>query len=185
MKTMIVYLSLTENTDKVARQISSKLGNCSLKKIEVKTRIPNSVFFRIFKFGFFQTFGITPKYSIKLDDNEQYDLIILGSPVWMGRVAPPILDVVRRHFKAHNNFALFSTYKTDINQLEERLRKDAGLTQFISTLHVKSPVKEADEEVQHQINQFVSRITKNKDIIMGQKTHLSEVIKGPVQSHLN
>ena len=185
MRTLIIYLSISQNTENVAHEISSKLGNCTLRKIELHTRVPKSSFMRIFKFGFYQTFGLSPRYSIDLHDKNDYDLIIFGSPVWIGRVAPPILDLIKKEFRGHSKLAFFSTYGADNSKVVDRLIIEGKLKGLISSVGIQSPVEGQDEDTQYSLNKFVGQIEEKRDEILGKKVHLSEVIKGSVQSHLN
>ena len=93
MNTIIVYYSMSGNTDWTARAVAERLG-AALLRIEPETAYPDSGFKKFFWGGKSAVMAETPAlkpYDFRAED---YDLVILGFPVWAGNVTPPIRTFV-------------------------------------------------------------------------------------------
>lgn len=92
MKRLFIYYSLNGNGDIVANYLKDK--NIDIRKVIIKDRMPKSFALQILMGGFLA--GIS--YKAKLDnfdsDISNYDEIIIGSPVWNGRLSCPINTVL-------------------------------------------------------------------------------------------
>ena len=92
MAKLFIYYSYTGNGDFAAEYL--KVQGCDIRKVERKKKFPKSFFFGVLHGGFLATI----KYKDKLvdfDTNiEAYDEIIIGSPIWNGRISSPINSVL-------------------------------------------------------------------------------------------
>jgi flavodoxin len=99
MKTLVVYYSLTGNTEKIARRIADALG-ADLEKIEVAQPYEGS-YQQIVSLAEGE---VNRNYQrpIKPLKNKvaDYDRIIVGTPTWWYKMASPVLT-----FLSNNNFA--------------------------------------------------------------------------------
>lgn len=95
MKILIVYYSLSGNTELIATELASTLSATLLKLKPVKEL--ESGKFSTYMWGGMQAkMSQTPElesYSVSIED---FDLIILGSPVWAWTLAPPIRSFVEK-----------------------------------------------------------------------------------------
>lgn len=95
MKKLFIYYSLSGNGDVVADYLKDK--KYDIRKIIMEDKMPKSYILQILKGGFLA--GINYKARlINFDNNiDSYDEIIIGSPIWNGRLVPAInsvLDVI-------------------------------------------------------------------------------------------
>ena len=92
MKKIFIYYSLSGNGDVVATYLKTK--NIDVRKVIIKDKMPKSYIGQILKGGFLA--GINYKMELDNFDNstENYDEIIIGSPIWNGRLACPINTVL-------------------------------------------------------------------------------------------
>ncbi len=89
VKRLVVYYSLSGNTEKDAKYVAEKLG-CDLVKLETKKAMPKSFAAQILVGGGQVAFKHIPKLqdmNVKFSD---YDQIILGTPVWNGKCVPAV-----------------------------------------------------------------------------------------------
>ena len=89
MKTAVVYYSLQGNIRYVAEKVSAKLGADLIELIPVKA-YPDKGMKKFIWGGSAVTFKKKPElepYSFNADD---YDLVILGTPVWASGFTPPL-----------------------------------------------------------------------------------------------
>ena len=94
MKTIVVYYSMSGNTDHAARAIAERL-DAQLLRIEPEKAFPDSGFRKYFRGGksavMAETTALRP-YEFCAED---LDRIVLGFPVWAGSIAPPLRTFLR------------------------------------------------------------------------------------------
>ncbi|MDG6223202.1 MAG: flavodoxin [Candidatus Bathyarchaeota archaeon] len=158
MKTLVVYFSLTGNTKFVAEKIAEQFG-ADLCEVTDKT-------FKVGKMLFIK--GGMAAMREKLSDIEavesieDYDLVIVGSPVWAGKIAPPI-----RTFLVNNNFsgkqvAFFVSIGGDKPEKTfENLKKTTELEAVIDGLGVTQPLQnmaDAEAQITEWCNNLLNKI---------------------------
>ncbi len=137
MKKIFIYYSLTGNGDVVADYL--KKMSITIRKVRAKEELSKNTFLRILQGGFLA--GInhhTP--LIDFDNNiDEYEEIIIGSPIWNGRLSCPINTVLDK-LDLHNKKITFILYsgsgkapKTDI-KLKNNYKD-------INIIHIKEPKK--------------------------------------------
>ena len=92
MKKLFIYYSLTGNGDLIAENLKSK--GVTIRKVRTEKKFPKNKVLQILKGGFLA--GINSKAKLKdFDSNiKGYDEIIIGSPIWNGRLSTPINTVL-------------------------------------------------------------------------------------------
>lgn len=94
MKKLFIYYSLTGNGDFVASYLLDK--GYEVRKVIEKAKAPKIFFFRVLVGGFRAGVGAKGKL-IDYDSNvEEYDEIVIGSPVWNGKFPPAINSVLEK-----------------------------------------------------------------------------------------
>ena len=94
MKTAIVYYSLTGNVDLAAKQVGEIL-EADLVRIAPEAAYPDRGFRKYFWGGKSAVMEDTPVLQPYELDWEQYDTVILGTPIWASNIAPPLRTFVR------------------------------------------------------------------------------------------
>lgn len=124
-KILVVYYSLEGHCHEVANYLSLNYGFDTLTLQPIKDLDPASAskhWMGRLQVLFNQSVPLTqlPK------DLEKYDLILLGTPVWMGSYAPAIQTLIDEIPMSNLNIALFTTYEKDagdvFNRLQTRLK---------------------------------------------------------------
>ncbi len=107
MKTLVVYYSLTGATRKIARELARVL-HADLEEIE--SRKSYAGFFGFLRGGRDSWRGhlapIAPANRIPAN----YDLVILGGPLWAGHLAPPLRRYARDHKGEFKKAGFFLTH---------------------------------------------------------------------------
>lgn len=88
MSTLFLYYSHSGNGDAVAAYLREK--GAEIRKVEPKKPLPKSFFGAVMKGGFLATIGHKSKLTDFDRNFESFDRIVIGSPVWNGRVSCPI-----------------------------------------------------------------------------------------------
>lgn len=93
MKKLFIYYSLTGNGDLVAEYLKEK--EYDIRKIETKEPLPKNYVLRILTGGYKAMINYKDKL-IDFDVNiDEYDKIVIGSPVWNARLSSPINTVLK------------------------------------------------------------------------------------------
>jgi flavodoxin len=104
---LVVYYSLTGHTRQVARQIASASGADIDPIVDVAGRQYKP--WDMFWLGMRAIFQRPEPIQEPIFDPRDYDLVILGTPVWAGRMAPPVMTYLKQHLGQLKQVALFCT----------------------------------------------------------------------------
>ncbi len=113
MKALVVYYSRTGNTQFVAERIAKRL-NADLEKLVDKKKRGGPIGWLIA--GKDATFGKETEIEETLHSPDDYDLIVLGNPVWNKRVPPAMRTYLNRNDLSKKKIALFNTNNSDDEQ---------------------------------------------------------------------
>ncbi len=154
MKILIAYYSRTGTTKKLADQLAEKLGADCEEIIDKKNRQG--------AIGWLMAGrdGISEKLT---EINEQkynpgdYDLVIIGTPVWSGKCAAAIRTYLKNNLEKINKLAVFTTQGSAKRQaVFENLKKFTN-KQFIAELWV--PTKEVRQDnYKDKLNNFINQL---------------------------
>lgn len=157
MKTLIAYYSKTGNTERVAKELETKLSADLEKIIDKKKR--GGIF------GFI--FGGRDAIKKKLTEIEtlsknlaDYDLIILGTPNWGTAITPALRTYIEKQKADFKNVAFFQTSgggdeKKLASSVEEVVGKKLIATVGFNTAELK------DKNIYDQkITTFINTINK-------------------------
>ena len=92
MKKLFIYYSYTGSGDVVAQKMLEK--GYEVRKVETVKGLPKVFFFAMLSGGF--QAGAKKKAKLKEFDYDisAYDEVVIGSPIWNGRIAPAINTVL-------------------------------------------------------------------------------------------
>lgn len=158
MKAAVIYYSLEGNTRCVAEKIATRLGAELIQLIPVK-EYPTGKVSKYFWGGKSATFGEAPRLESCHFESSQYDLIILGTPIWAGTFAPPLRTFLRDYKLTGKKIALFacssggSTEKCFV-----QLEKETDSCTVVSTLRLINPLKVVPEEVDSIVLDFCTKL---------------------------
>ena len=94
MKKLFIYYSNTGNGDFVAEYLSGK--GYEIRKVIPKHNLPKKFFFKVFFGGFLAGINKKSKLVGYNADLSGYDEVVIGSPVWCGKISCPINTVLNR-----------------------------------------------------------------------------------------
>ena len=93
MSKLFIYYTLSGNGNVVSNYLKEK--GFDIRKIETKYKLSRHMFPAMMKGGFHALIGKKAKL-INYDNNiNDYDEIIIGSPIWNSRLTPPINTVLK------------------------------------------------------------------------------------------
>jgi flavodoxin len=106
MKTLIVYYSRTGKTRFVAEKVIAELKADIEKIVDLKNR---SGRFGFLKAGYDATRGNETEIAETQKSPSEYDLIVIGTPVWNSRPASAIRTYLKKNDLAGKKVAVFCT----------------------------------------------------------------------------
>jgi flavodoxin len=155
MKTLLVIYSKTGNTRAVGKEIAERLGADIEEIMDIR---PRKGLFGFIRSGFealrckpaeIRQPSIAPK---------EYDLVILGTPIWAGRMSSPVRAYLQQLSGSFSNAAFFCTCS---GQDYESVMKDmanVAKAEPVATLEV-SKEKLVSQELASLLDKFVDRIS--------------------------
>ena len=150
MKILVTYYSRSGNTKNIAKEISKKLNSDIDEIIDLKDRSGIRGFLGA---GWDVFFKKPTKIKNKINP-EDYDLVIIGTPIWVGRCAPAIKTYLI-NFKLKNKIAFFCTagskQSSAFNEME-RLSKKPLAVMDIKDKKVKSG------DYREKLNEFLGKL---------------------------
>lgn len=157
MKILVTYYSKTGNTERVANELARRLSSDIEKIIDKKKR--SGILGYLFG-GRDAMRKILTEIETPKNDPSQYDLVIVGMPVWGWNLVPAIRTYLTHNKEKIKNYAFFVTSgNTDAEKLtkyfQEIMEKEPLDLVGFSTSELK------DEKIyEEKINSFIDRIKK-------------------------
>ena len=92
MKSVFIYYSLSGNGDLIASKLEKK--GIDTRPVRTKKKMPKNFFLAMMKGGFLA--GIKNRAQLEDFDPDvaEFDRVLIGSPVWNGRITPAINTVL-------------------------------------------------------------------------------------------
>ena len=128
MKILVLYFSQTGNTKKVADAIATA---CKADIEQIRECKGRAGLLGTLRTAYQTLFSRCSQIRQVNSDPAQYDLLILGTPVWMMKLTPPIRTYIRRKRDRFNNVAFFCT---------EGASGGTGVFKTMETLCAKQPI---------------------------------------------
>ncbi|MCX7917062.1 MAG: flavodoxin domain-containing protein [bacterium] len=147
MKIIVIYLSLTGNTKKLAVKIyeTLKSKNYDISLFEIACDKKKSFFRNCFDTLFEKKVEIE-----KVPNLSNYEIIFLGTPVWVGKITPYIRKFIEEIDLTGKKVFLFTTYGSGflkdkaMNEFGKYVQEKGG--KIIGKIQIKG--KKIDEKIE-------------------------------------
>lgn len=157
MRTAIVYYSLQGNVRYVAEKISKETGAELIELIPVKA-YPDKGMIKFIWGGSAVTFKKKPELEPYKFNKDDYDLIILGTPVWAGKYTPPIRTFLEDNDLSGKKIAVIATSAGGSDKCIALLKEAAKADALAAQLSLIDPKDKPSEENEKQISEFIAAI---------------------------
>ena len=155
MKTLVVYYSRTGKTRFVAEKVASELKADIEEIVDLKNR---SGRFGFLKSGYEATRGIETEIGETQKSPKDYDLIVIGTPVWNSRPTSAIRTYLKRNNLSGKKVAIFCTNEgMGEEKAVERTKVLISNGNIVGELAV-SKVLENREENESKISDWCSKL---------------------------
>jgi len=139
-KILIVYYSLTGNTQFIAEALRDSIEADILELKPIKELNPESG--TKFMWGGFQSTMKKKPELMEFDVNPlDYDLIILGTPVWAWNISPPMRTFLSMFDLNSKNVALWMSHAGDGVKAMGRFKEVLKRANIIDTISFQMPLK--------------------------------------------
>ena len=159
MKTLVVYYSMSGNTEWAAEKIAGLLGADTLRLEPVKA-YPTAGFAKFFHGGKSAVFKEKPALKPYRADPASYDRIVIGFPVWAGNVAPPIRTFADENAEALSGkpvSAFACQSGSGAEKAFENLERCPGIGKLEKVLVLIDPKKRPSEQNEKLIRDFCGK----------------------------
>ena len=152
MKTLIVYYSRTGVTKGIANKIQKEL-DCDIEEITDGRKYDGKIGF--LKGGMNASMGRLSDIDPISKNPADYDLIIVGTPVWASNMAAPVFTYLTKYRDKINKMASFCTcmgggYDKALANMAEVSGKKQISTMFLTSKDIENP----SEKINNFINKF-------------------------------
>lgn len=152
MKTLIVYYSRTNVTKEIANKLQKEL-DCDIEEITDGGKYDGKLGF--LKGGMNATMGRASDIDPVSKNPADYDLVIIGTPVWSSNMAPPIFTYLIEYRDQIKNMASFCTcmgggYDKALEKIADVSGKEQISTMFLTSKDIENPSE--------KINNFINKI---------------------------
>lgn len=152
MKTLIVYYSRTNKTKEIANKLQKEL-NCDIEEITDGEKYKGKLGFM--KGGMNATMGRPSDINPISKNPSDYDLVIVGTPVWSSNMAPPVFSYLIKYRDQIKDMASFCTcmgggYDKTLEKIAFVSGKKQISTMFLTSKDIENPDK--------KINTFINNL---------------------------
>ena len=162
MKILIIYYSLDGNTQMIAEQIKAAVNGDILRLKPVHDNDKKGLF-KILSGGKqvlknekpeLEPFDITPG---------EYDLIFIGTPVWVGSFAPALNTFLSENIIQNKNIVLFCCSRGGKGKVFIKLHDILRNNNILNEKEFLSPAKSDPDEVNTKVRTWVDEIIEKLD----------------------
>ena len=146
-KTLIVFYSFEGNTRFIAQEIQ-KITNADLLELKPKKDLKSKGFMKYFWGGKSVVQKQTPDL-VEFENNiNDYDLVFIGSPVWVGDFVPALRTFFKNYKLNNKKIILFACYGGAESQVFENMKKEIGENnEFLGQISFKEPLKDKENNI--------------------------------------
>jgi flavodoxin len=159
MKSLIVFYSLEGNTRLTAKELASKM-DADLLELETVVPYPVGKFSKFLKGGRSAIKAETPELKPYQADLDNYDLIVLGMPVWASMVTPPMRTFLKENSIKDKKVAAFICCAGGETEKAFASLSELAETTFIDTIRLVDPAKGKQPDLDAKLEEFVNSISQ-------------------------
>ena len=141
MKKIFIYYSFTGNGDVVAKEF--KIKGYDTFKIVTKEELPKNFILSMLVGGFKAGIGYRDKIEDIKYDMSSYDEIIIGTPIWNGRISSPINTLLKQIDFTDKKITF--VFYSGSGKIDKALKQLDKVCSKYKTINLVEPKKNKDE----------------------------------------
>ncbi len=146
-KSLVIYYSLEGNTALIAKAVAETI-HADLLQLQPVKSIPNKGFLKFFWGGKQVMMKERPELQPFNINPADYDLIVLGTPVWAGSYSPAFRTFFAQHPLKGKHIAFFCCYGGSAGKTIEALSAELPDNTVLGDFGFLNPGKTPDASVQ-------------------------------------
>jgi flavodoxin len=159
MKSLVVYYTRTGNSKFVAQTVAAELGSDIEEVVDKKKRSGPLRWVLAGK-------DATQKSETQIEPTKlfpkDYDLIVLGQPIWAWSPTPAIRTYIKQNDLSGKSIALFFTMDNAPKQAVEKTKALMSNSKFVGELILTKPLK-TEEETKRKISEWCNTLKTLND----------------------
>ena len=168
MDVLIAYYSFEGNTKLISRTIARGIGADCLE-IEPVKEMKTKSFLKYVIGGFQVITNRIPELKPLDKDVRDYDLIFIGTPVWVGSPSTPVRAFIDQADLSGKEIALFCCHKGGAGSTLEKMRLRINGAEILGQEEFFSPLEKEKEKTIAEAFRWAREIVKNADKSEGVK----------------
>lgn len=155
MRTAIVYYSMHGNVRYVSEKVAKELGADLIELVPVKA-YPDKGAMQFIWGGSAVTFKKKPELEPYTFNASDYDLVIIGTPVWASNFTPPLRTFFENNDLTGKKIAVIATSAGgDSSKCLEAVKAAAKADSLAAVLSLTDPKDRPSDENEKQIAAFI------------------------------
>lgn len=155
MKTAIVYYSMHGNVRYVAEKVAKELGADLIELKPVKA-YPDKGAMQFIWGGSAVTFKKKPDLEPYSFNASEYDLVIIGTPVWASNFTPPLRTFFEDNDLTGKKIAVIATSAGgDSSKCIQAVKEATKTDALAATLSLTDPKDRPSDDVEKKIGEFI------------------------------
>lgn len=159
MRKIIIFYSLDGNTKFIAQNMAQKLG-ADILELKPEKEIPKTEPLKHLIGGKQVLMKETPKLKEYKIDLANYDVLIIGTPVWAFDFSPPIRTFLKENKIENKKIILFCTDKMSKGKTFENLRKELKGNEIIAEIEFRNVLEKKEENLK-KLEDFIDKLPFN------------------------
>ncbi len=156
-KILVVYYSLTGNTKFIAKHIGNEL-NADIEEIKPINDLDPESGSKYFWGGMKATMKIKPKLEELKYNPLEYDLVVIGTPVWAWTLSPPIRSYCSEFNLEGKKVALFTSSSGNGIKAMSRFKEFMEKSNILGEYRFKDPLTTNTEEAKTQASAWTREL---------------------------
>ncbi|MNT05686.1 flavodoxin [compost metagenome] len=158
MKKALIYFSLEGNMEYIANEIAKGMDIDVIRLVPEKN-YPNGKVSKFFWGGKSVMFGEKPKLVNKHINFDEYDTVLLGTPIWASTFTPPLNTLFSEYTIKDKKIALVATHGGGgADKCFEKMKELLDGNNFVGEFQFNDPLKNRNDDV-------ISKIEKIKEVL--------------------
>jgi flavodoxin len=159
-KVLIVYYSWSGNTHELALQLQKKTGGDLCRLETQKKYLPFPEIYQEAKEEIKN--GYLPELITPIPDIDDYDLILIGSPVWWYSVAPAVLTLLSQCDFKGKPVALFSTHEGDLREFDQTFETNVKNARILPSKDFNVNLMKNKDALEEKISLWIKSLEDKK-----------------------
>lgn len=159
MKSVVIYYSLTGNTNLVSRMIADRIG-ADMIRLTPENEIPSYGCSKYLLGGKSVIFNQKPKLLNEDINLDGYDTLIIGTPIWAGSFTPPINTLLSGSAIKDRDIFLFSTQSpgSSARRCFTKMEQKLAGNRIMKTAEFEDVKKTSATELDDKVRRFCRNI---------------------------